>query len=117
MDDPNDYIDVLKASPLIAGAMGGLIRWFAKRQSIKQGLISIGTGAICAIYLSPLVLPLLEPVVGKIDPDGAETFAAFVVGLGGLQVVEFLMEKIGHAVKKDGKTNRPENPQAADGEK
>jgi hypothetical protein len=69
----------------LAGAAGGLVRWLTLRDSWRDGLASLFVGGICAIYLSPLAQPVLQPVFGAISPDGdASSFAAFVVGLGGI---------------------------------
>ena len=50
-------------------------------------------GGICAIYLGPLVEPLLQPVIGAITHSrDAEGFSSFVVGLGGIGIAGMLID-------------------------
>ena len=79
----------------IAGALGGVVRWFTVRDKMwPDGLINVMVGAICAVYLSPIVIPMLEPVIGKIttDIDQVAGFSGFVIGIGGLSVSGFVMD-------------------------
>lgn len=79
----------------MAGAAGGLVRWLTLRESWRDGVVSLVVGSICALYLGPLVEPMLAPVVGAIappaDPSG---FSSFVVGLGGIGITGFLIETL-----------------------
>jgi len=71
----------------LAGAAGGAIRWVTLRERPRDGAVSLIVGAVCAIYLGPLVEPFLSPLVGKISPtEDAAGFAAFVVGIGGISL-------------------------------
>lgn len=73
------------AGAALAGALGGLVRWVTLRESVREGLGSLLVGSVCALYLGPLVEPVLTPVLGKLAPGaGASGFASFVVGLGGI---------------------------------
>lgn len=79
----------------IAGAAGGIVRWVTLREHWKDGSLSLVVGAICAIYLGPLVAPMLEPVIGEIAPQSdAAGFSSFVVGLGGISLSGFLIDVI-----------------------
>lgn len=76
----------------VAGAAGGVVRWITLREKPRVGITSIIVGAICSIYLQPLVVPLLEPVV-KFAPDAnVAGFAGFVVGLAGTTVSGLLID-------------------------
>lgn len=79
---------------IVAGAAGGVIRWVALRESWKDGLTSIIVGAICAVYLGPLVEPVLEPLIGKlvIDEGSRSGFSGFVVGLMGIGLAGFVID-------------------------
>ena len=78
-----------------AGAAGGIVRWVTLRENWKDGSLSLLVGAICAIYLGPLINPLLEPVLGHITPaKDTNGFASFVVGLGGISLSGFLIDVI-----------------------
>lgn len=79
----------------LAGAAGGLVRWLTLRENWKDGAVSLVVGSICAIYLGPLVQPMLAPAVGKIAADGsAAGFSSFVVGLGGIGFAGFVIETL-----------------------
>ncbi len=40
------------------------------REHWRDGILSLLVGAICAVYLGPLVAPILEPVIGNLAPGG-----------------------------------------------
>lgn len=101
MNEPNPPPDLIawlfspEGKAAIAGAAGGIVRWVTLREHWKDGTLSLLVGAICAIYLGPLVAPLLEPVIGKIAPQSdAAGFSSFVVGLGGISLSGFLIDLI-----------------------
>lgn len=79
----------------LAGAAGGVVRWVTLREKWQDGLASLVVGALCALYLGPIVEPLLEPAIGKIAPSGnSDQFAGFVVGLGGISLTGLLIDII-----------------------
>jgi len=81
------------ANAAIAGAAGGLVRWLTLRDNPRDGIASLIVGAVCAIYLGPIVEPMLRPVFGAISPGrDPQGFAAFVVGLGGIGLAGFVIE-------------------------
>lgn len=72
---------------LLAGALGGVVRWRVKGESWREAGITITVGAICALYLGPLALPLLENTVGIVVTGGdLAGLSAFIVGLGGMSI-------------------------------
>lgn len=78
-----------------AGALGGVVRWVTLRADWREGVGAIIVGSICALYLGPLVEPLLEPVVGAIAPQSDSTgFSGFIVGLGGISLTGWLLERM-----------------------
>lgn len=83
-----------KAQALVAGALGGVVRWLSLREDLRSGLISIAVGAICSLYLSPLAIPIVEPVLGKfvIDPSSRAGFSGFIMGIGGIAVAGFVID-------------------------
>lgn len=71
----------------LAGAIGGAIRWITLRERPRDGLVSLLVGSVCAVYAGPLVEPFLSSSVGPITPGGdASSFAAFIVGIGGISL-------------------------------
>lgn len=77
----------------IAGALGGIVRWVTLKERPADAAGSLIVGAICAVYLGPLVLPMIEPVFGKVAPGGDPAgFASFVVGLGGISLAGLVID-------------------------
>lgn len=83
-----------KGQIAIAGALGGIVRWLSLREDWQSGLISIIVGAICALYLAPLAIPTIEPLIGKIVVDSASRagFSGFLIGIGGIAVSGFVID-------------------------
>lgn len=80
---------------VIAGALGGLVRWITLRSDWREGFGALAVGAVCALYLGPIVQPLLEPTFGAIAPDGdAAGFSSFIVGLGGIGIAGILLDVV-----------------------
>lgn len=77
-----------------AGALGGMVRWLALREDWQSGLVSLIVGAICAVYVAPLAVPVFDSVLGKVVPSEASRagFAGFVVGVGGIAVAGLIMD-------------------------
>lgn len=83
------------AAAMVAGAAGGLVRWITLGETWREGVGSLIVGGLCALYLGPLAVPILEPVIGMIapgrDPLG---FSSFVVGLMGIGLSGFVIEAL-----------------------
>lgn len=108
---PPDFIAWLTGEggrAAIAGALGGIVRWATLRDNWREGVLSLIVGSICAMYLGPVVAPILEPVIGKLAPGGESAgFSYFAVGLGGLSISGLLID-IFRARRASGGSN--ENP-------
>jgi hypothetical protein len=110
MGERPDILTWLATEPgkaALAGALGGIVRWVTLREHWRDGILSLLVGAICAIYLGPLVAPILEPVIGKLAPGGDTAgFSAFVVGIGGMSISGLLIDvfraRRAEASKEDG---------------
>ncbi len=77
----------------LAGAAGGIVRWITLRHSWKEGATTLVVGAICAIYLGPVALPVVEASVGKILPGGDMSgLSSFLVGIGGISLSGMIMD-------------------------
>ncbi len=88
------WMGTTKGQVALAGALGGVVRSITLRENWRDGLLTLITGAVCATYLTPLVMPVLEPTLGKlvIQPDALSTFSGFVVGIGGMAVAGFVID-------------------------
>jgi hypothetical protein len=69
--------------------------------------MSLLIGAICAVYLGLLVAPILEPVIGKLVPNGdSDGFSSFVVGIGDMfnsgQIIDIFRAGRTDARRTDG---------------
>lgn len=83
-----------KGQLAISGALGGVVRWMSLREDWRTGLTSLLVGAICAVYLGPLAIPIIEPIVGKIVVDEAsrQGLSGFIIGIGGIAVAGFVID-------------------------
>jgi hypothetical protein len=91
-----------------AGALGGVVRWLSLREDWQSGLVSITVGAICALYLAPLAIPAIEPIIGKfvIDATARAGFSGFIIGIGGIAVSGFVIDlwkARARQIRKDGR--------------
>lgn len=79
---------------MVAGLLGGLVRWATLKEPWRQGLMSLVVGTVCARYLGPLSVPILEPIVGKLtaDPQATIGLSGFVIGVGGIAVSGFVLD-------------------------
>ena len=79
---------------VLAGALGGLVRWLTLKDNWRDGAISVVVGAICSAYVSPLALPALTPFLGNIGilPESAIGLSGFVTGVGGITLSGFVID-------------------------
>lgn len=96
MDHFADWLLGVKAQIILSGALGGVVRWLTLREKIGAGAVSVIVGGICALYLGPVVEPVLDPIISmaKIDADARSSFAGFVIGLTGITITGFVMDFI-----------------------
>ena len=89
-----DFLGGDKAQLLIAGALGGIVRWMTLRDHWTDGLISMVVGALSAMYLSPLAVPTLIPWLGNISvaPENVGPLSGFLLGIGGITVSGFFID-------------------------
>lgn len=93
---PEDFVGQDYGKALVAGVAGGMVRWLTLRSNWKEGIAALVVGSLCALYLGPIVDPLLAPIIGKIAPHGdPRGFASFFVGLGGVSLSGLILDFIG----------------------
>jgi hypothetical protein len=83
-----------KPNLLIAGALGGVVRWLTLRDHWVDGLISMFVGALSAMYLAPIAIPSLVPLLGNINvaPENVGGLSGFILGIGGITVSGFFID-------------------------
>ena len=77
----------------VSGAAGGLVRTLVEgRKELRNGVIAVIVGAICAHYLSPIAFWGFQYFFdGVVDSPETQRTAAFTVGLGGMSFVKILI--------------------------
>lgn len=75
------------------GALGGVVRWLTLRHSLREGLVTIVVSGICAMYLGPLAVPLIQPFITNVAPAGdAVGLSAFLIGMGGITISGLILD-------------------------
>lgn len=79
---------------LLAGALGGVVRWLTLRDHWSDGLIAVVVGGICSVYLSPLAVPSLAPLLLNVGiaRDSTNSLSGFLIGIGGITVSGLIMD-------------------------
>jgi fluoride ion exporter CrcB/FEX len=85
-----------KAQVIVSGGLGGIVRWLTLREKMSDGFVSVVVGAICALYLGPLVQPILAPFIQVVLTEAVSraSFTAFIVGLGGITFSGFVIDMV-----------------------
>lgn len=83
-----------KGSTILAGALGGVVRWITLKETAREGVASVICGAICAVYLGPLIQPAITPLLGTfvVEEASRSAFGGFILGLGGITVSGFVID-------------------------
>jgi len=73
----------------MSGLLGSLVTiWRSKKKmNVKEQALSMIAGTLSANYLTPLVISFMDL------KDNTQFGVAFVVGFGGLKVVEYVYDK------------------------
>ncbi len=89
-----DLLGPDKGGAVLAGALGGVVRWITLKERILDGVASIAAGAICAVYLGPVIQPAITPLIGSfvLKESSRMAFGGFVLGLGGITVAGFIID-------------------------
>lgn len=103
-----------KAQLLIAGALGGIVRWMTLRDHWTDGLISMVVGGLSAMYLAPLAVPSLIPVLGNVSvsPENVGPLSGFLLGIGGITVSGFFIDawRLRRRMMKQAREDRGDTP-------
>ena len=85
MNDPT-------VSVVLAGMAGGAVRWHYKKEALWTGIGSVVVGGICAKFLGPVAVALFTGATGASITDQSGTMGAFLMGLGGIAVLGFILD-------------------------
>ncbi|MGB1215389.1 MAG: hypothetical protein ACPG4X_18615 [Pikeienuella sp.] len=81
-------------SIVLAGGAGGLVRWATEREPWREGLMSVVVGALCAQYLGPWALGVVEKITSVEITDGTGKTGAFLMGVGGISLVAIVTRRL-----------------------
>lgn len=89
-----DFLLGEKGSAVLAGALGGVVRWITLKERPREGIASVIVGAICAVYLGPIIRPAITPLIGSfvLEEASRSAFGGFILGLGGITVSGFVID-------------------------
>ena len=90
LPDPHHLSDV------IAGALGGAVRWAALKLPFRDGLLALLIGSICALYMAPIGDALLGTVLSRLisDPQQSLRLGGFFIGIAGIASFGFVIEAL-----------------------
>ena len=88
-------LDLVSSTPfqvLLAGLVGGVLRWLTTEKGWKGGVASILSGLATAWYFGPPLAAVIAPTLG-LDPNSPRLVAgsAFFVGVGGISIVALVV--------------------------
>lgn len=89
---------------VVAGASGGLVRWFMQEQRrLRDGAIAVVVGIPTAIYLGPIVPGILQAagIIVKDEPSIQPTFG-FLAGLLGMSLAKGVLALIERRLDPNG---------------
>lgn len=96
-----------KAELALAGMAGAAVSSAAEWNGFLSAIRRIIIGTLCAMWLSPLGIPLLKLILGGLDvpKDNAAGVSGFLMGVLGIVFIEFILRifrvKLGKQAKKD----------------
>lgn len=89
-----DWLQSDKGSLLIAGLAGSAVSAAMEWTGILPAIRKIVIGTLCAMYLSPLAVPLLGWVLGglQVPTENAAGVSGFLMGVIGIVVIEIILK-------------------------
>ena len=90
----SDWLSHGKGELLSAGFLGSVVAAAMEWNGVLPALRKIVVGTICALYLSPVALPLLSWALGNLQvPDeSAAGLSGFLMGVTGIIVIEIILK-------------------------
>lgn len=89
-----DLITAILGVPLVAGALGGAIRWVHLKEGWLQGIGSVLTGSLVGNFFWAMASRWLDGLAeaSQMDPAAARGAGAFFVGLVAVWVVQYVID-------------------------
>ena len=89
-----DWLNSATGELFKAGLAGSAVAAAMEWSGVLPAIRKIFVGTICALYLSPIAVPLLEWVLGTIQVprDQAAGVSGFLMGVVGIIVIEILLK-------------------------
>lgn len=86
----------------VAGLAGSAVSAAMEWTGVWPALRKIFVGVISAIYLSPIAVPILAPVLGAINvpKTNADSLSGYLMGVGGIIVMEIFLKAF--RLRRDG---------------
>lgn len=96
-----------KGELLTAGFLGSVVAAAMEWTGVLPGVRKIVVGTICAVYLSPLGLPLLAWILDGINvpAESAAGMSGFLMGVTGIVVIEIILKAF--RLKRDDLNQKP----------
>jgi integral membrane sensor domain MASE1 len=81
---------------MVAGAAGGLLRWFGQeKRRLRDGIIAVASGALAALYLAPVILAILAAFGLHLgDGPDVDRAAGFLAGLSGMSIAKVIIAMV-----------------------
>ncbi len=90
----------------LAGAAGGVVRTLTPPHGRPVEIIpNVIIGALCAVYLGPVALGMLQSVTGIEISEQGNNLGAFLVGLFGMTLTGFMIDALKIAREKRQETD------------
>lgn len=90
----------------LAGAAGGVVRSLTPPHgSVLESIANVVIGSLCAIYLGPVAIAVVERIVGIEISDQGGNLGAFLVGLFGMTLTGILIDAAKIARRKQKEDN------------
>lgn len=89
-----DWLQGESGKLLLAGLAGSAVSAAMEWTGVLPACRKIVVGSLCAMYLSPLAVPLLEWTLGaiKVPEENGATLGGFLMGVVGIIVIEIIIK-------------------------
>lgn len=89
----NDFFPDGVEKAATAGFFGAIAYWITNKKNPRDGVMCLIVGVISAIYLGPLIEPVLRQFTGP-DSELPATLAGFVCGMSGISLNGLIVDLV-----------------------